>query len=243
MTERILLVDDDFAILDLVSDVLREQGMKVTTASSGEEAVNLAKGQTFDLIILDIMMRGMSGLEVCRTIRGAVECPILFLSARDSVKDVIEGLGLGADDYLTKPFVLEELVARIQAHLRRNSRTAPAGPVQSRPIQIGEIRLDTAAMSVTRAGEPVPLSTRELELLAYLMRNAGQTLTKERIFQDVWGTSYGDIGTVAINIKNLRSKLDPRWEYIKTVWGSGYRFVTQSGFQEARGEDVHSAEG
>ena len=235
MDGNILLVDDDVSILLLVSDVLEENGMNVVTARSGEEAVRLMEGQSFDLILLDIMMKGLSGLDVCRKIRSRVSCPILFLSAKDSVK----GLDLGADDYLTKPFVLEELVARIQAHLRRQMRSDPRR-ASAGPIQIGGIRMEPEEMRVTRNGVEVPLSTREFELLAYLMQNAGQTLSRERIFHDVWRTEYGDVGTVAINIKNLRAKLDPDWRYIKTVWGSGYRFVTQNGFAEEESDDRRS---
>lgn len=239
MDGNILLVDDDVSILLLVSDVLEENGMNVVTARSGEEAVRLMEGQSFDLILLDIMMKGLSGLDVCRKIRSRVSCPILFLSAKDSVKDIVAGLDLGADDYLTKPFVLEELVARIQAHLRRQMRSDPRR-ASAGPIQIGGIRIEPEEMRVTRNGVEVPLSTREFELLAYLMQNAGQTLSRERIFHDVWRTEYGDVGTVAINIKNLRAKLDPDWRYIKTVWGSGYRFVTQNGFAEEESDDRRS---
>ena len=239
MDGTILLVDDDVSILLLVSDVLEENGMNVVTARSGEEAVRLMEGQSFDLILLDIMMKGLSGLDVCRKIRSRVSCPILFLSAKDSVKDIVAGLDLGADDYLTKPFVLEELVARIQAHLRRQMRSDPRR-ASAGPIQIGGIRMEPEEMRVTRNGVEVPLSTREFELLAYLMQNAGQTLSRERIFHDVWRTEYGDVGTVAINIKNLRAKLDPDWRYIKTVWGSGYRFVTQNGFAEEESDDRRS---
>ena len=239
MDGNILLVDDDVSILLLVSDVLEENGMNVVTARSGEEAVRLMEGQSFDLILLDIMMKGLSGLDVCRKIRSRVSCPILFLSAKDSVKDIVAGLDLGADDYLTKPFVLEELVARIQAHLRRQMRSDPRR-ASAGPIQIGGIRMEPEEMRVTRNGVEGPLSTREFELLAYLMQNAGQTLSRERIFHDVWRTEYGDVGTVAINIKNLRAKLDPDWRYIKTVWGSGYRFVTQNGFAEEESDDRRS---
>ena len=227
MDGNILLVDDDVSILLLVSDVLEENGMNVVTARSGEEAVRLMEGQSFDLILLDIMMKGLSGLDVCRKIRSRVSCPILFLSAKDSVKDIVAGLDL------------EELVARIQAHLRRQMRSDPRR-ASAGPIQIGGIRMEPEEMRVTRNGVEVPLSTREFELLAYLMQNAGQTLSRERIFHDVWRTEYGDVGTVAINIKNLRAKLDPDWRYIKTVWGSGYRFVTQNGFAEEESDDRRS---
>ena len=126
-------------------------------------------------------------------------------------------------------------MARIQAHLRREERAEPARPPAG-PVRIGEIRLDPTDMTVTKNGKPVSLSTREFELLAYLMRNAGQTLSRERIFRDVWKTEYGEMGTVAINIKNLRTKLDPDWAYIKTIWGSGYLFVTQSAFNDEKAE-------
>lgn len=236
MPGKILVVDDDSSIRLLVSDVLTDQGLTVTTAPSGEEALRLLEGESFDLILLDIMMKGMDGLEVCRRVRDKVECPILFLTAKDSSRDIVTGLGLGADDYLTKPFELEVLAARVQAHLRRQSRTGVHPAPRTGPLRIGEITLDGENMTVKRSGEVIPLSTRELELLEYLMTHAGQTLSRERIYRDVWKTEYGDISTVAINIKNLRLKLDPDWRYIKTVWGQGYRFVTQSGLVE---EDDH----
>ena len=228
-----MIADDDTSILMLISDVLTDAGMQVRTVASGEEALHAVGEETFSLIILDIMMKGISGLEVCAAIRDKVSCPILFLSAKDSAHDIIEGLGLGADDYITKPFAIDELVARIKAHLRRQARlgeNTTGGDV----LRIGEITLDRRQLTVTRGGVPVDLSTREFELLDYLMRNAGQTLSREKIFRDVWKTEFGDIGTVAINIKNLRSKIDPDWAYIKTVWGSGYQFVTRSGLNEEK---------
>ena len=217
-----MIADDDPSILMLISDVLTDAGMQVRTVASGEEALRAVGEETFSLIILDIMMKGISGLEVCAAIRDKVSCPILFLSAKDSAHDIIEGLGLGADDYITKPFAIDELVARIKAHLRRQARlgeNTTGGDV----LRIGEITLDRRQLTVTRGGVPVDLSTREFELLDFLMRNAGQTLSREKIFRDVWKTEFGDIGTVAINIKNLRSKIDPDWAYIKTVWGIGFK--------------------
>ena len=239
MKERILAVDDDASILELVSDVLTERDMEVRTAASGEEALELLEGESFDLILLDIMLGGVSGLEVCRRVRDRVNCPILFLSAKDDVKDIVKGLGLGADDYVTKPFALEELVARVQAHLRARARSQAPRREGQTVLQIGKICLDQETRSVTKDGVPVDLSTREFDLLAYLMSNAGQTLSKEQIFRDVWETDYGDVGTVAINIKKLRTKIDPDWAYIKTIWGSGYRFVTRSGFSEQTGGGHH----
>ena len=233
MEDRILIADDDPSILMLISDVLTDAGIQVRTVASGEEALHAVGEETFSLIILDIMMKGISGLDVCAAIRDKVSCPILFLSAKDSAHDIIEGFGLGADDYLTKPFAIDELVARIKAHLRRQARLGE-NTMGSDVLRIGEITLDRRQLTVTRGGVPVDLSTREFELLDYLMRNAGQTLSREKIFRDVWKTEFGDIGTVAINIKNLRSKIDPDWAYIKTVWGSGYQFVTRSGLNEGK---------
>lgn len=231
MQSKILVVDDDASICLLISDVLSDQGYAVTTAHSGEEALALLEGDSFDLVLLDIMMKGMDGLEVCRRVRGQVDCPILFLSAKDSARDIVAGLGLGADDYLTKPFEVEVLAARVQAHLRRQIRSA--APNRGRgALRIGDLALDAENMTATRDGQEIPLSTRELELLHYLMSHAGQTLSRERIYRDVWKTEYGDMSAVAVNIKNLRLKLDPEWRYIKTVWGQGYRFVTQSGLAE-----------
>lgn len=236
MKEQILVVDDDASILELVSDVLNEENMEVRTASSGEEALALLEDETFDLVLLDIMMKGISGLEVCRRVRDRVSCPILFLSAKDNVKDIVRGLGLGADDYMTKPFALEELVARVRAHLRAQNRNRMSRERERQAaIQIGQIRLDPEERTVTKDGVPVELSTREFDLLACLMNNAGQTLSKEQLFHSVWETDYGDVGTVAINIKKLRTKIDPEWDYIKTIWGSGYRFVTKSGYTEQAG--------
>lgn len=237
MTGKILVVDDDASIRLLLTDVLTDQGCAVAAASSGEEALQVLEGESFDLILLDVMMQGIDGLEVCRRVRDRVECPILFLSAKDSSRDVVAGLGLGADDYLTKPFEVEVLSARVEAHLRRQSRLGAARSAGGRSLRIGALSVDMENMAAARNGETVALSTRELELLYYLMSHAGQTLSRERIYRDVWQTEYGDMSAVAVNIKNLRLKLDPEWRYIKTVWGQGYRFVTRSGLEE----DGHGA--
>ena len=229
---KILIIDDDVTIGDLEQEVLEREGYAVQRAYSGTEALLLLKDSRPDLVLLDLMLPGLPGEEVLPQLKGI---PVIVVSAKASVEDKVDLLLGGAADYLTKPFALEELAARVQAHLRRQERSAPGRPAGG-PIQIGAIRLDPEKLTVTKAGAPVALSTRELELLTYLMRHAGETLSRDRIFHDVWRTDYGDVGTVAINIKNLRSKLDPEWRYIKTVWGSGYRFVTQSGFAEEEAE-------
>lgn len=233
---RILVVEDERLLCDGIAEDLELEKYTVDRCYNGADAYERLFVEPYDLVILDLNLPGMDGLELLRRIRSErPELRVLILSARAQLSDKVAGLDLGADDYLTKPFALEELAARVQAHLRRQERSAPGRPAGG-PIQIGAIRLDPEKLTVTKAGAPVALSTRELELLTYLMRHAGETLSRDRIFHDVWRTDYGDVGTVAINIKNLRSKLDPEWRYIKTVWGSGYRFVTQSGFAEEEAE-------
>lgn len=231
MGNHILVVDDDDSIRMLVADVLRDAGYRVTALSSGEAALTACEVEKFDLILLDIMLGGISGLDVCREIRERTACPILFVSAKNDSRDIVRGLGLGGDDYITKPFSIDELLARVEAHLRRQERMS-AGSTGGQRITIGKISADPDSRTVTLNGEKVDITSHEFDLLIYLMKNAGQTISKEQIFRDVWRTQYGDMGTVAINIKNLRTKLDPDREYIKTVWGSGYRFVTQSGISE-----------
>ena len=223
-THKILVVDDDEAIAQLVSDALEDEGFLVTTLRDGEAAYELLRAQNdFSLIILDIMMPKMDGLELCGKIRDSVTCPIIFVTAKNHTIDTIVGLEMGGDDYIYKPFVVEELVARVRAHIRHDNRNAERK--KSSVIAIGDIVLHPGSYEVTRNGVSVPLSTREFQLLEYLMSNSERVLTREQIFNAVWGTNYGDIGTVAVNIKNLRSKIDPDNEYIKTVWGVGYKFA------------------
>lgn len=223
-TQRILVVDDDDAIAGLVADALEDEGFEVKTLSDGEAAYcSVKSGEHFDLIILDIMMPKMDGLELCSGIRDSVSCPIIFVTAKNRTADTIIGLEAGGDDYIYKPFVVEELVARVRAHIRHDNRSTQKK--KSNIIRIGEIELHPSSYEVTRAGVPVALSTREFQLLEYLMSNSERVLTRDQIFTAVWGSNYGDIGTVAVNIKNLRGKLDPNNEYIKTVWGVGYKFA------------------
>mgnify|MGYP003308974592 FL=1 len=172
------------------------------------------------------MMPNLSGLDLCKKIRDEIMCPIILVSAKSKTMDKVIGLEMGADDYIAKPFVVEELVARVKAHLRRESRTDAS---DNKIIRIGEIELRTESFEVFKNGEPVPFSTREFQLLQYLMENAGKVLTREQIFSSVWDTEYGDIGTVAVNIKSIRDKIDKNNEYIKTVWGVGYKFVKVTG--------------
>ena len=221
---RILIVDDDIAIAQLISDALEDEGFETMMASDAESAYDYVKDNSEDisLITLDIMMPGISGIELCKKVRTLVSCPIIFVSAKSRTVDTVLGLEIG-DDYISKPFVVEEFVARVKAHLRREQRNTPKQ--YSEVIKIGDIEINKDTLEVHRCKKQVQVSTREFQLLQYLMENAGKVLTREQIFSDVWGTEYGDIGTVAVNIKSIRDKIDPDNEYIKTVWGVGYKFI------------------
>lgn len=217
MQEKILLVDDDVSILLLVSDVLEEKGLEVTAVRSGEEALRRVEEGRFDLILLDIMMKGLSGLEVCRQIRGRVDCPILFLSAKDSVKDIVKGLDLGADDYLTKPFAAEELLARIRALARR-----PVQWEQGGALKRWDLELDVKLCTLLGPGGSCSLSKRESRLLEIFLRNAGQTMTRELLLARVWGPDAPvEEGNLDNYIHFLRRRL--------SAVGSGARIVTVRG--------------
>lgn len=222
---KILIVDDDAAIAQLVSDTLEDEGLETVVCTGGVQALEYIKkyGEQLDLITLDIMMPDMSGLQICKRIRETVSCPILLVSAKGKTVDTVLGLESGADDYISKPFVVEELVARVRAHLRREQRVTH--PAEEQVIKVGEIELHIDTYEVFKKGKPVQFSTREFQLLQYLMENKGKVLTREQIFSHVWNTEFGDIGTVAVNIKSVRDKIDPDNTYIKTVWGVGYKFV------------------
>ncbi|MCM1544075.1 MAG: response regulator transcription factor [Ruminococcus sp.] len=222
---KILIVDDDIDIAELVSDALQDEGFETHVCNDGESALSyvLENSEEISLITLDIMMPGISGLELCQKIRNKIDCPIIFVSAKGKTIDTVLGLELGADDYISKPFVVEEFVARVKAHIRRDKRGSVA--LQDGVIRVGDIEIHTGSYEVFKKGKPVQFSTREFQLLQYLMENAGKVLTREQIFNHVWDTEFGDIGTVAVNIKSIRDKLDPENEYIKTVWGVGYKFV------------------
>ena len=222
---RILIVDDDISIAGLLSDALEDEGFETVVKNDSREAFEYIreKADEISLITLDIMMPELSGIDLCRFVRDRVKCPIIFISAKGKSIDAMIGLEAGGDDYIAKPFVVEELVARVKAHLRRekrNIREADDGI-----IKVGDIEIHTGSFEVYKKGENIYFSTREFQLLQYLMENAGKVLTREQIFGHVWGTEFGDMGTVAVNIKNIRDKIDPDNEYIKTVWGVGYKFV------------------
>lgn len=219
---RVLIVDDEEAIAELISDVLTDEGFETVIKNDGYSAIDAVKNEHFDLILLDIMMPNLSGTETCNKIRDLVSCPIIFVTAKNQTLDKLLGFEIGADDYITKPFVIEELVARVKAHIRRDNRI---NDNSSNILKIGDIEINKESYEVKKCGQIVTLSTKEFELLSYLMTNAGVVLSKEQIYNSVWKTEYGDIGTVAVNIKSLRTKLDKEEKYIITIWGLGYKFV------------------
>ncbi|WP_028986367.1 response regulator transcription factor [Thermicanus aegyptius] len=226
---RILIIDDEEDLVHLLKDSLEGKGHQVFTAYDGETGVKKARVQQPDLIILDIMMPGMDGYEVCRKIRDEVLCPILFLSAKQSEADKLRGLALGGDDFLIKPFSLKELMARIEAHLRREMRAIFLNQSHQRVwIHIGKLSVDLKSRQAKIDGNDLPLTRREFDILELLLMHPGQVFSREQIYEKVWGCdAEGDSSTVTEHMKNLRAKIaafDPDTEYISTVWGIGYRF-------------------
>ena len=220
---RVLIVDDDVDISELISLVLKKEGITSLVINNPLEVVDLIKKEHFDLILLDIMMPEISGMELCSKIRDSVGCPILFVSAKAELVDKIVGYEVGGDDYITKPFDNTELLLKVKSHLRLDSRNKKKD--KSNLIVNGDLILDKNSFEVKQKGKKLDLTTREFELLKYFMENVGIALSKEQIFDNVWGYDYGDIGTVAVNVKNLRDKLHDDDKYIITIWGYGYKFV------------------
>ena len=220
---KILVVDDDKEIASLIGDSLYDEGYEVLLAYDGEKALSIInKTDDLSMVILDIMMPKIDGLSVCKTIREKINCPILFVSAKSRTLDTLLGLEIGADDYIKKPFIVEELVARVKAHIRREQRKQIT---KNNVINIGDIEVHKDSYEVYVNKKLIELSTREFQLFLYLCENVGKVLSREQIFDAVWGMEYGDIGTVAVNIKSLRDKIDKENKYIKTVWGVGYKFI------------------
>jgi len=228
-TPQILVVDDEEAILEFVSYNLRKEGYEVTTATDGDEAVRLADQNPFDLVILDIMLPGTDGYEVCRKIRAHSEVPLLFLSARDTELDKVVGLELGGDDYLAKPFGIRELQARVKALLRRTggSRSSDGAALAGERLEAAGIVLDEGSHEATFGESLIDLTPREFELLATLMRYPGKVLTREQLLKQAWGWEFlVETKTVDTHVKRLRDKLeaagvDPT--VVETVRGYGYR--------------------
>lgn len=225
MYEKILIIDDEEDIVAFIKDALDLDGYQVLAAYNGEQAMKYVAMQP-DLILLDIMMPGLNGYEVCQRIRDTIGCPIIFLSALQSEADKVKGLALGGDDYLTKPFGMKELRMRIQAHLRRENR---AISLRNRTfLRFGNIAIDLKGHEVYLNGKQIVFTKREFDIIELLVLNPGIVFTKDHIYEAIWGyDANGDSAGVAEHIKKIRAKLnegDPNIEYISTVWGVGYKW-------------------
>lgn len=225
---RILIIEDEEAIAELEKDYLELSGFEVEMEADGNRGMERGISEEFDFIILDLMLPGMDGFEICKKIRKAKNIPILIVSAKKDDIDKIRGLGLGADDYMTKPFSPSELVARVKAHLSRYERLVGTGALSNEIVEIRGIKIDKTARRVYVNGEEKNFTTKEFDLLTFLAENPNHVFTKEELFQKIWDMeSIGDIATVTVHIKKLREKIEfntSKPQYIETIWGVGYRF-------------------
>jgi DNA-binding response OmpR family regulator len=225
---RILIVEDEVAIADLEKDYLELSGFEVEIENDGTKGLERALHEEFDLFILDLMLPGVDGFEICKKIRETKNTPILMVSAKKDDIDKIRGLGLGADDYVTKPFSPSELVARVKAHLARYERLIGSNMPQNDIIEIRGIKIDKTARRVWVNGEEKQFTTKEFDLLTFLAENPNHVFTKEELFCKIWDMeSIGDIATVTVHIKKIREKIEMNTnkpQYIETIWGVGYRF-------------------
>jgi DNA-binding response OmpR family regulator len=222
---KILIIEDEEAIADLEKDYLELSGFDVEIANRGDTGLRRALTESFDLIILDLMLPGMDGFDICRQTQNI---PIIMVSAKKEDIDKIHGLGLGADDYMTKPFSPSELVARVKAHMDRYNRLVGSGAVKNDIIEIRGIKIDKTARRVWINGEEKSFTTKEFDLLTFLAENPNRVFTKDELFRQIWDMeSVGDIATVTVHIKKIREKIEfntAKPQYIETIWGVGYRF-------------------
>ena len=227
MPEKILIVEDDANLLEAVKYNLRKDGYDVVTAADGETALEAARREKPGLIILDIMLPKLNGFEVCRILRKEMTVPILMLTAKADETDKIVGLEIGADDYMTKPFSMRELLARIRAILRRVKMTEPLKPEGPASIKIGDIEVDTARHNVSLSGKTLELSPKEYDLLVFLARNKSLVFSREQLLEKVWGYDFaGDTRTVDVHVRWLRQKIEidaGKPQYLLTVRGAGYK--------------------
>ena len=225
---RILIVEDEVAIADLEKDYLELSGFEVEIENDGTNGLARALAEDFDLFILDLMLPGIDGFEICKEIREKKNTPILMVSAKKDDSDKIRGLGLGADDYITKPFSPSELVARVKAHLARYERLIGTNVPEGDIVEIRGIKIDKTARRVWVNGEEKQFTTKEFDLLTFLAENPNHVFTKEELFREIWDMeSIGDIATVTVHIKKIREKIEmntAKPQYIETIWGVGYRF-------------------
>ena len=225
---KILIIEDEEAIADLEKDYLELSGFEVEIANRGDEGLERALNEDFDLFILDLMLPEIDGFEICRQIRAKKNTPIIMVSAKKEDIDKIRGLGLGADDYMTKPFSPSELVARVKAHLTRYERLIGSGMPENDIVEIRGLKIDKTARRVWINDEEKSFTTKEFDLLTFLAENPNRVFTKEELFSEIWDMeSIGDIATVTVHIKKIREKIEfntAKPQYIETIWGVGYRF-------------------
>ncbi len=225
---KILIVEDEISIAELEKDYLELSGFEVEIENTGDRGLERAIREEFDLFILDLMLPNVDGFEICRRVREMKNTPILLVSAKKDDIDKIRGLGLGADDYMTKPFSPSELVARVKAHLARYERLIGSNVQENEIIEIRGIKIDKTARRVYVNGEEKSFTTKEFDLLTFLAQNPNHVFTKEELFNKIWDMeSIGDIATVTVHIKKIREKIEfdtAKPQYIETIWGVGYRF-------------------
>ena len=225
---KLLIIEDEEAIAELEKDYLELSGFEVEIANRGDIGLKKALEEDYDLVILDLMLPEVDGFEICRQVRDKKNTPIIMVSAKKDDIDKIRGLGLGADDYMTKPFSPSELVARVKAHLERYNRLIGSGRPQNDIIEIRGLKIDKTARRVWVNGEEKPFTTKEFDLLTFLAENPNRVLTKDELFRKIWDMeSVGDIATVTVHIKKIREKIEfntAKPQYIETIWGVGYRF-------------------
>ena len=225
---KILIVEDEVAIAELEKDYLELSGFDVVMQHTGDAGLKAALNEDFNLIILHLMLPNVDGFEICKKVREKKNTPIIMVSAKKEDIDKIRGLGLGADDYMTKPFSPSELVARVKAHLARYERLVGSGVKANEIIEIRGIKIDKTARRVYVNGEEKAFTTKEFDLLTFLAENPNHVFTKEELFNKIWDMeSIGDIATVTVHIKKIREKIEfntSKPQYIETIWGVGYRF-------------------
>ena len=225
---RILIIEDEESIAELEKDYLELSDFEVQVENDGRKGRDKALAEEFDLIVLDLMLPGMDGFEICKRIREKSDVPILMVSARKDDIDKIRGLGLGADDYMTKPFSPSELVARVKAHMARYQRLVGAALPKNDIIEIRGLKIDKTARRVWVDGVEKPFTTKEFALLTFLAENPNHVFSKDELFRRIWNMdSVGDIATVTVHIKKIREKVEydtSNPQYIETIWGVGYRF-------------------
>ena len=226
--DSILIIEDESAIAELEKDYLELSGFEVEVANDGEVGLKKALTEECDLIILDLMLPGVDGFEICRQVRAEKNTPIIMVSAKKDDIDKIRGLGLGADDYMTKPFSPSELVARVKAHMARYERLVGSAIEENKVIEIRGLKIDTTARRVWINGEEKAFTTKEFDLLTFLAAHPNHVYTKDELFSEIWDMeSIGDIATVTVHIKKIREKIEfdtSNPQYIETIWGVGYRF-------------------